>query len=258
VLPTLAGDDDAYALITGQRSARTPQSDGTIKRRGLRSQLPGGVGLLHLERTDTPKSGWVKAASYGHSGLVVAFRKDEGRARWRFLQGEPYYLAFVALALGARAVVDTTGDFLSALSVPEKPSYYSGVSLLAPDLIVLPDTYESRRRYQVFTNGQRVPPFVTSTSEPQEVNRPPPLNLVAQEARCSVTGWMENGERKPAQDLEAARLLLLERFDLKLGLWDLASNPVLRDTLLDPKSQAPVPRRRPAVTSGVVACWHHP
>jgi hypothetical protein len=52
-------------------------------------------------------------------------------------------------------------------------------------------------------------------------------------AECSVSGLLREGQWGDAAGLEAARMLLLKRFDLKLGLWDLALNPVLRSTVLD-------------------------
>jgi hypothetical protein len=52
-------------------------------------------------------------------------------------------------------------------------------------------------------------------------------------AECGVSGLLREGQWGDAAGLEAARMLLLKRFDLKLGLWDLALNPVLRSTVLD-------------------------
>jgi hypothetical protein len=68
-------------------------------------------------------------------------------------------------------------------------------------------------------------------------------------AECNVSGLLRAGQWEDAAGLEAARMLLLKRFDLKLGLWDLALNPVLRSTVLDslPVRRAPEePVRAPA------------
>jgi hypothetical protein len=48
-----------------------------------------------------------------------------------------------------------------------------------------------------------------------------------------VSGLVRDGRWDDAAGLEAARLLLLTRFDLKVGLWDLATNPILRAAALD-------------------------
>jgi hypothetical protein len=60
---------------------------------------------------------------------------------------------------------------------------------------------------------------------------------------CNVSGLLRAGEWEDAAGLEAARMLLLNRFNLKLGLWDLALNPVLRSAVLEPEAQRQVPRQ---------------
>lgn len=58
-------------------------------------------------------------------------------------------------------------------------------------------------------------------------------DVVPIEAEFSVTGVVENGAWGDAAGFESARSLLETRYDLKLGLWDLVRNPVLRATVLE-------------------------
>jgi hypothetical protein len=67
------------------------------------------------------------------------------------------------------------------------------------------------------------------------------LRLSVLRAECNVSGVLREGRWGDGADLEAARMLLLTRFDLKLGLWDLALNPVLRSTVLDPSPPTTAP-----------------
>lgn len=56
-----------------------------------------------------------------------------------------------------------------------------------------------------------------------------------------MTGLIKDGLWQDPSDLEAARALLQARFDLRIGIWDLASNPTLRKTLLDGQPSTPAP-----------------
>jgi hypothetical protein len=107
-------------------------------------------------------------------------------------------------------------------------------------MVILPDTAKMRDRIDAFLAGRvrqipEVAPYVPGAPrDPADFLRFPMVRTV-----CNVTGLLRAGQWEDAAGLEAARMLLLKRFDLKLGLWDLALNPVLRSTVLDP-----VPVRR--------------
>lgn len=56
------------------------------------------------------------------------------------------------------------------------------------------------------------------------------------------TFWADNGTVQGASDLEAAFTFVKSRYDLRFGLWDLARDPILRESLLEPEEQkAPSP-----------------
>ena len=133
-------------------------------------------------------------------------------------------------------------------------------------LIVLPDTLEVRRRVDLLldpntgggdsTGGDQVE--ATPWNDPGRR-----LRLSIKSAACRVSGLVLAGQWCDPSGLEAARRLLLERFDLKVGLWDLALNPILRSTVLEPASSPRIPeapaevpavaRRRAAQETGGVA-----
>jgi hypothetical protein len=57
-----------------------------------------------------------------------------------------------------------------------------------------------------------------------------------------VTGLVRDGEWVDPAPLEAARRLLEARYDLKIGIWDLVDNDILRNSLLETITKSPVPR----------------
>jgi hypothetical protein len=63
------------------------------------------------------------------------------------------------------------------------------------------------------------------------------------QATFGVTGLAQRGEWQDPSDLEAARALLEARYDLRLGIWDLVSNPTLRRTLLESVPSTRSPRK---------------
>ncbi|HZT96919.1 MAG TPA: hypothetical protein VFB34_08790, partial [Chloroflexota bacterium] len=67
------------------------------------------------------------------------------------------------------------------------------------------------------------------------------LRLVPVEANFKVTGVIQDARPRNPGDIEAARSLLASRYDLKIGFWDLVSNPLLRQTLLDKMPEKPAP-----------------
>jgi hypothetical protein len=113
-----------------------------------------------------------------------------------------------------------------------------------PHLIVVPDTARMRDRVRDLLAG-RLDPFPIPRADVLEAlkaamaDEVPPydppadfLRFPVVRAECSVSGVLREGQWGDAAGLEAARMLLLSRFDLKLGLWDLALNPVLRSPYL--------------------------
>ena len=78
--------------------------------------------------------------------------------------------------------------------------------------------------------------------DPMERTLPTPI-----EAAFRVTGLMEGAQWQDASHLEASRALLEARYDLRIGIWVLARNPTLRQTLLDASPIAAAPTTPAAV-----------
>ena len=140
-------------------------------------------------------------------------------------------------------MIDTTGEFLS-----EAP------------FVVMPDTARIRQRIDgilgrqspdaravvAYAGADDAPLFDTRTApvpyNPETPRNPADfLRFPVVHTECNVSGLLRAGQWDDAAGLEAARMLLLNRFDLKLGLWDLALNPVLRSAVLEPEPQRQVP-----------------
>ena len=130
-------------------------------------------------------------------------------------------------------------------------------------LLILPDTIQVRERVRALLDpgGADVGAAVERVPWDDPGRH---LRLPTNRARCRVSGLVLAGQWCDPSGLEAARQLVLARFDLRVGLWDLALNPVLRATVLDsapsslPIPEAPaeapaVARRRAAQEVGGVA-----
>jgi hypothetical protein len=176
----------------------------------------------------------------------VGVRFDNPMPRWCFVDGTDYYFGVVANRM-ARVIVDATGNFLTFTNgwYSTLPNEYSVASQL--QMVVMPDTVDVRDCIADHLAGKipeppelpehpapDVPP--TAPRDPADFLRIPVLR-----AAFSVTGLLRAGQWEDAAGLEAARMLLLKRYDLKLGLWDLALNPVLRSTVLESLPVQPAP-----------------
>jgi hypothetical protein len=255
--------DEAFALVVGQKSVSELRSDGTLKRTGLRKFLRGGVGTLSIVRTgmeaDALPEGYEELTTFrswnGQSVGKTGFRDDDPGTRWRMLDGNPYYLSRGGERIGATVLVDSGAGFVgeARFDPPTSERYEASEQslLLTHDgLLVLPHTYRVARfvdGYVTWVRDGRLASPPRPLPEPEEWDRDAPpdperyTQLVPVSADFKVTGLVQHGAWRDASDLEAARSLLESRFDLKIGIWDLVSNPTLRRTLLDsaPVSVAP-------------------
>lgn len=276
VMPILeSAGPDAFALVIGDRSIIELRSDGSIKRTGLRALLPGGTGIVRVHRTymrhDELPPGFEEVTTLrawnGQSlGKLGLERTGATGSRWRFLDGNQYYLKEVGPHINPAVIVDTS-DLLTA---PTELPADNGLSRLPRDdysvarfrtleqrrlfgsvVLILPHTHRTEialRGYAEWVQSNRPEASLSNISasrppwdpaappDPVHYTRPVPI-----EAEFRVTGLVENARWQSPDDLEAARSLLAARFDLRIGVWDLVSNPLLRQTLLDttPADSAP-------------------
>ena len=243
--PTLDDSEGGFALILGQRSIARTALDGETRRSGLGKLLRGGVGSVSVARsgpdqslpTDYQTLARFPGRPEGSDMGSVGVRFDDPMPQWCFVDGNEYYLRLVANHIGARVLVDTTGELPacaeSTFYTPSRSIEYC-VPHASPQLVVVPDTARMRDRIDDLL-----------ARRPRKISEPAPyvpgaprnpadfLRFPVARAECSVTGLLRAGQWGDAAGLEAARMLVLKRFDLKLGLWDLALSPVLRSTVLD-------------------------
>jgi hypothetical protein len=91
------------------------------------------------------------------------------------------------------------------------------------------------------------PTFSRDIYDPTRLSKAVPVA-----ADFRVTGVLQEGNWVDPAPLEAARLLLEARFDLKLGIWDLVINDVLRSTLLKETPIEAPPTAPAARTAGAI------
>ncbi len=251
VMPILDGaGEEAFALVIGQRSVVELRQDGSTKRTSLRSFLPGGTSRAEIVRSQRgkPIPDGFEAAAVLHNwdkaemGTIGVKRGESGH-RWRFLQGNEYYLTQAGQTIGPAVIVDTTPWVL-----PEKFHAYHLQAMEASRfpsteaVLVAPHTFGADQYFKAYEE------WVSRGRPPDSVSESPPINSWDPDARpdpvhyatpvpisatFGITGLVVAAQWQDAADLEAARALLEARYDLKLGIWDLASNPTLRKTLLD-------------------------
>jgi hypothetical protein len=261
VLPILdGGGPNVFALIFGQRSVVEVDSRGELKRTRLGSILRGGVGSVSVVRTgigdnELPE-GYEEVAALrawnGESLGVIGVRDGEAGCRWRFVEG-PAYLEHTAERIGARVVVNTD----PWMPGPVDQGRYGSArfealerDLLSLDgsVLVLPHTHATEGWLGSYVDwvesGRPVSPPTSQDLPAWDPEGPPdPIrytHAVPARADFQVTGLIQDGQWRDSADLEAARSLLHSRYDLKIGIWDLAGNRVLRSTLLD-ESGTPAP-----------------
>ncbi len=255
VVPTLADPEGGFAVIfSPSRSILHVTSDGEIHRRALRKFLPGTFGSVSVRRASKGESlpadyrilarlRSPKGADFGSVGV----RFDNPIPRWSIVDGIDYYFGVVANRM-SRIIVDATGTFLNVTTdgwCSTLPNEYSGTPQL--QMVVMPDTVDVRDCITDHLAGKIPEPFDIREHLAPDVPPGAPRNpadflrIPVLRATCSVTGLLRAGQWEDAAGLEAARMLLLKRYDLKLGLWDLALNPVLRSTALETLPVQPAP-----------------
>lgn len=238
---------DPFAMVIGARSVVEVRPDDRLRRTRLTSLLKGGTGavkLVHADMGDSLPDGYQRVHVItnwkGQVTREIGFGLDTSHVRWRFLEGNPYYLKDAGLAIGASVVVDTAFGFIGAPG----NEFFQGLEqqrLYDPNLIVvIPHTAAQERVLRQYVDWiqtgrparapeYRQPPPWDPTAPPDPVHSSCPVPI---EAQFGVTGLIRDGVWSDGSELEAARRLLLSRFDLKIGIWDLANNATLRDALL--------------------------
>jgi hypothetical protein len=280
-----AAGEDAFALLIGDRSITDLRSDGTLRRTRLGSLLVGGTTTIELVRTAMGEpllDGYAEVTTLRGSNNAslgtVGVRISRPAKRWRVLDGNEYYLSHAGPAIRPAVIVDTSDSIIGGrFEALEQRRLFSDDVVL-----VLPHTHRAdsflrdyiqwghegrqdeetwmRRMTEVrghidrvkagITSDEPLPSVATAASGPSARDPIHYASSLPVAAEFRVTGLVEGGEWRDPADLEAARSLLQSRFDLKIGIWDLVRNPVLRQTLLEPTAVSPKPSGVAAVPPG--------
>jgi len=252
---------DAFALIIGPRSVLQLQSDGSLRRTRLGAVIPGGVSRVEIQRSGIGEAldpryelaGEMKTAWDGSSMGEIGLAYSEPRRSWRVLDGNEWYLNVAGPALNPAVIVDTTDSVLYDESFKALATRRLFDERL---VLVLPHTHAAQTHLKAYgqTQGPRAVPPVDTQATPWDPDAPPdPMKyttVVPIEARFGVTGLLQRYAWEDPSQIEAARALLQARFDLRIGIWDLVRNPVLRRTLLDAAPTPVVPERSAEIPAG--------
>jgi len=258
VLPILeSAGPRAYALVIGERSLQELKSDGSTERTSLLKLLPGVAGEVSFVR---PAEGEPKPLG----GHTYAFPPG-GDVRWLFVEGDDPDLERFPESARPTVIVDTTSAVYSDTPHTRLDSYqlmqrrFVGPT---PAILVLPHTTAAETSAKAYIESDtaerpRVMPRHRPGSDGTWLDTPPdPIQfttMVPVQADFRVSGLVKNRTWAPPDDLEAARQLLQARFDLRIGIWDLVDNPVLRESLLVGSPVEPAPTTPSKVPSGAAA-----
>jgi hypothetical protein len=267
----------AFALVIGKRMVSEIRSDGSFHRTSLRSLLPGGTTNSEIVRTElneVVEEGYeevkVRATmKKSYQGTVGIKRGESGRP-WHFLNGNAYYLDHAGPRIGPAVIVDTDPrtfygqeGFMAASfeTFEARRLFADGLVFIAPHTATTGHFFE---RYVEWNRARRPPDplpditnYLANLPQPWDLDAPPdPLQYAAPipiRAEFEVTALLEETWWGDHSALEAARALREARYDLKLGIWDLASNSILRQSLLDVVEVRPAPPMPVVLPAGAAA-----
>jgi len=238
----------AWALASVNKTVRRPKADGSMQRVRISDLLGGGDDLMRI----AGKTG-------GASGIPAM----KSTSQYRVL---PYLLRFDDLQVEqpptvvVSSVHETYDDGTDV--VGQRPLDVF-LSRWPEAIVVLPHTPMIEAKAEsILANGVRRPQArmgLASRTDPDESAR----YIAARERLADlrqaqpyvlsgdfhVSYWMDQGRLMDPVDLDAALAFLRARYDLTFGLWDLARDPILRNSLLTksgPRELDPTPAPVPA------------
>jgi hypothetical protein len=213
--PIIRDAGDGYAVVDGPHQIFDLASGGGIKR----------VSLADLLAVGSPESHW-------------RFPFDE----------HPDVEGLREIYRNASALVDISqagksgSAVLSSFSARERRN--PSMVLVVPHTHALQEFFGHVALAGQGEEAQAAYRDANSPTRPRWGGAPDPLAYAAAvpvQAEFKVTGLLYDGAWQDPSGFEAARALLQARYDLTLGIWDLASNPTLRATLLDVAPVKPAP-----------------
>lgn len=225
------GADPAWALVWGPKTLWQRKQDGSLKRVRIRSVLPGAV-----------------FPSYGHQTIDAS----ETSARYRVLE---YPLRFEDLQaarpptvfVGAHPTEWTPGDLApfdavlrkwteTTLVLAHTPLIEAAVSRLRTWFASgRPTPRQHDNGAYLNENDVWVPAPSPADGYYEALRRARYVQPVVVDDEFRITYFLDEGTPGNSADLDASLTFVLSRYDLKVGLWDLARDPGLRKSLLSPE-----------------------
>jgi hypothetical protein len=199
----------------------------------------------------------VPDSPYAAVNSILGVDKGQAGRRWRFLNGNEFYLQYAGPVIAPAVIVDAGKSLMDGAEI-------TGIHLEAlqrsrlfdnSTVLILPHTHRAEALISAHHSrlaGRWYGPSGISESPGEWDPEAPPDPVryacpVPIRADFAVTGLSQSGSWQDPADLEAARWLLQARYDLKIGIWDLVRNPILRRTLLQPTPVPEAPARTAAV-----------
>jgi hypothetical protein len=246
VTPMLdSAGSEAFAIVIGKRSVSEIPSDGSIRRTFLSKVLSGGVirdraALFDIdsEQPDGFQETVQIPSTWDPDGMeMLAVQRGVGTARWHFL--DPPIGEAIAL-LAPDVIVDTDrwlGDDLGrSFDRLEAHRLFHPACVL-----VVPHTKATETYFKQYLNW-------VAAGRPEIANATPVLDRpgtvpnrvdlvsaasVPVDAEFGITMYLAGQTWKDPGPIESARALLASRYDLRIGIWDLVGNSIMRQSLLD-------------------------
>ena len=222
--------DGAWALAWAPKTLWQPKQDGSARRTRIRTALPGSVSLMDLWRDQEGGDGNTIDASK----TTARYRVLEHPLRYRDLAASRPPTVFFG--------VHPTEWWAEGLdpfdAILEK---WPDIVLVLPHTPLVEATIAKVRSW--FSEGGK--PRIPFDKEPWQEKMGAEFSEsmmafrdhkpVVLDADFRVTHFLDCGLPRSAADLEAALTFVLSRYDLDIGLWDLARDPGLRESLLSPE-----------------------
>lgn len=257
--------DGAWALTWAPKTLWQPKADGSAKRIRIRAALQKCVSLMDL-RYQIEIGGYGKVVP-----RQVKINASKTTARYRVLEHPFRYEHLVA----SRPPTVFFGAHPTAWD-QEGLSPFGDVLRKWPNTVFVlahtPLMEATIARVQSwFSNGRKPRNRNSNVSRRQEKadeeffasmkdfshHRP-----MVVDADFSLTYFLDSGSPGSAADLDAALTFVLSRYDLNIGLWDLARDPGLRESLLSPEElesapshQASMPVKLSAIATEAKLAW---
>lgn len=235
-------DPDAWALAWVDKSLKRPRADGSFTRVRLKKFLDGAESLVEAAKAPGP----------------VTFRSDLVKSRYRLV---PYMLRFDDMK-GGPPPAAIIGSFHTTYDdgtdiVGDRPLDYFA-SRWPEAVTVLPHTPIVEAKVRRIIDQTPIAPvrisgladqthnsdsrrYVENAERVEDLRRADSY-IIGHDFH--VTFWADQGAVRDPVDLDAALTFVRSRYDLDLGLWDLARDPLLRATLLQREEREQPKRSR--------------